>query len=129
MSCGCWPWQARTTDPKRQAAVFFLLEQMAEYSQELKDNAAGLLSVFQTALSDAMAAGVRLAAVKALLSLVINLQAQDGLQGGNTKQGEAIAHLKILAPAVVAAVALPLQAKVRKGKGSPLTTVSCCSRS
>ena len=104
--------QSGTNEPARQAAVFFLLEQMAEYSEQLKSSVGGLVSIFQTALAESMPASVRLAAVKALFSLVINLQADDQLKGVGSKGPFRMDALKPLAPAAFACVALSLEAQV-----------------
>lgn len=106
--------QTGTNDSNRQAAVFFLLEQMAEYSEEVKSNANGLASIFQTALATEqnMAPSVRLAALKALFSLVTNLQADDELKGVGSKGPFRMDALKHLAPAALATLPLSLEAQV-----------------
>lgn len=91
----------------RQVSIFFLLEQMAEYSDELKSNAGAMVPVFQVALGEGMDARVRLAAVKAAMNLIASASSDDAV-GAEVAQA-----LKPLISPVLAAVAVPLHAKVR----------------
>ncbi len=94
-----------TPDPARMVGVFFLFEQMAEYSDELQGNPTQLLGVFQAALKadDNVPMPVRTAALKALLSLLTNLEVRAGLarlathapatKGGKGSPGEGLLPL------------------------------------
>lgn len=102
-----------TNDAGRQAAVFFLLEQMAEFSPELKQGAGGVAGVLGAALDPGMPPLVKIAAVKAWLALLTNLQT-DHLLTHATKAGAGAASvqlsagaeaLKPLAPLALQAVA------------------------
>lgn len=73
-----------TNDQARQVGVFFLLEQMSEYSDELKSDPARLLPVFQAALLDGMALPVRCAALKALFSLLTHMETMAAVTNGGT---------------------------------------------
>lgn len=109
-----------TNDAGRQAAVFFLLEQMAEFSPELKAGAAGVAGVFGTALDLAMPPAVRIAAVRAWLALLTNLQTDHMLTAGgkgsvpsSVQLSAGAEALKPLAPLALQAVAALLEAEVR----------------
>jgi hypothetical protein len=113
--------QSSTGETDRQASVFFLLEQMAEFSQELKANAEGMLPILHTALAGAMPMPmpmpVRLAALKAALALVSSLQAEDELvQNGKAARADA---LKPAAAHMVATAVQVVQAKVRARAACP----------
>ena len=110
----------------RQVAVFFLLEQMAEFSPELKQGAGSVAGVFATALAPAMAPAVQVAAVKAWLALLTNLQtdhllSQKGGASASSVQlspgAEALAPLAPLALQAVAAL-LAREGEVGGGRGA-----------
>jgi len=112
-----------TQDVGRQAAVFFLLEQMADFSPELRAGASGgaaaVAPVFQTALAPATAAlPVRVAAVKAWLALLTNLQTAHLLTMGKAATASSVQlspgaeALKPLAPLALQSVAALLEAEV-----------------
>lgn len=103
----------------RRAAVFFLLEQMAEFSPELKQGASNVAGVFATALAPTMAPTVQVAAVKAWLALLTNLQTDHLLLLAQSKGGAAAASVQLspgaeamspLAPLALQAVAALLVA-------------------
>jgi len=79
-----------TNDQARQVGVFSLLEQMSEYSDELKSDPARLSPVFQAALVDVMALPVRCAALKTLFSLLTHMETMAAVTNGgvNTKGGK-----------------------------------------
>jgi hypothetical protein len=71
-----------TPDHSRQVGVFYLFEQMSEYSDELQGNPTQLLAIFRTALAtdSAVPLPVRTAALKALLSLLTNLETKANIE-------------------------------------------------
>ncbi|GAB5033323.1 importin-like protein [Nannochloropsis oceanica] len=74
-----------TNDQARQVGVFFLLEQMSEYSDELKSDPGRLLPVFQAALVDDMTLSVRCGALKALLSLLNHIETRAAVINGGPR--------------------------------------------
>lgn len=107
-----------TQDATRQAAVFFLLEQMAEFSSELTKDGATMNSVgpaLQTALAAggnaaAVAPTVRAAAVRAWLALLTNVQATHLLTVGNAAASASSVQLSAGAEALKPLAPLALQA-------------------
>jgi hypothetical protein len=95
--------QQGQVSPARKAAIFYLLEQMADYCSELRSSAGALVPTLADALTDASPPPVRLAAAKALMALVVATDSQGALK------------LKPLCPGLLAALALPLHAQVGAG--------------
>lgn len=103
-----------TNDQARQVGVFFLLEQMSEYSDELKSDPGRLLPVFQAALVDDMTLPVRCGALKALLSLLNHIETRAAVINGgvsSTKggKGSAVEGLSPLAGLAVGSVGRVLE--------------------
>ena len=81
--------------------AFYLLEQMAEFTPTLVQSATSLLPLFATALAETTPAQTRMAAVRAVMSVIVN-----------TPDEQQAMPLQSLAPAMLAAICLPLQSKV-----------------
>jgi len=104
-----------TNDEARQVGVFFLLEQMSEYSDELRSDPARLLPVFQAALGEGVPLNVQCAALKALFSLLASIEtlasvARGGVNSSKGGKGSSVEGLLPLSGCAIGSVARLLEA-------------------